>query len=152
VRRVADAGAWIVQNPRSNRGNRVGYGTALACSPRVALGTDGYPADMREELRVAVEAGAAHGDGPDVGAARLARGEALAAELLGLSPAPAITAVGRRTGWVDRARARCLSRLVVDGRTIIERGQLLTADLDAIREDARREAARLWRRLSEVAP
>jgi cytosine/adenosine deaminase-related metal-dependent hydrolase len=152
VRRVADAGAWIVQNPRSNRGNGVGYGTALSASARVALGTDGYPADMREELRVAVEVGAEHGDGPDVGAARLARSEALAAELLGLSPGPAITAEAGTTGWVDRARARCLSRLVVDGRTIIERGQLLTADLDAIREDARREAARLWRRLSEVAP
>ena len=42
VRRVADAGCWLVQNPRSNRGNRVGYPSALRHSEKVALGTVEY--------------------------------------------------------------------------------------------------------------
>ena len=46
VAACADAGVWLVQNPRSNRGNQVGYPAALAASTRVALGTDGYPANM----------------------------------------------------------------------------------------------------------
>ena len=51
-------GLWLVQNPRSNEGNRVGFPRALAASPNVALGTDGYPADMRprkpgEQARIA---------------------------------------------------------------------------------------------------
>ena len=37
VRRAAEAGIWLVQNPRSNRGNEVGYPSALVASSRVAL-------------------------------------------------------------------------------------------------------------------
>ena len=49
--RDADANRlWFVQNPRSNQGNRVGYPACLAASAHVALGTDGYPSDMRSEL------------------------------------------------------------------------------------------------------
>ena len=44
-------GCWLVQNPRSNQGNRVGYPAALRASARVALGTDGYPSDMAAERR-----------------------------------------------------------------------------------------------------
>ncbi|HEX7600638.1 MAG TPA: hypothetical protein VF316_03490, partial [Polyangiaceae bacterium] len=49
VRQAAAAGLWLVQNPRSNEGNRVGYPGALAESSNVAVGTDGYPADMTVE-------------------------------------------------------------------------------------------------------
>jgi cytosine/adenosine deaminase-related metal-dependent hydrolase len=50
VRMAAQAGCWLVQNARSNAGNRVGYPSALVESPRVALGTDGYPSDMPAEF------------------------------------------------------------------------------------------------------
>ena len=40
VAACADAGVWLVQNPRSTRGNAVGSPAALAASSRVALGTD----------------------------------------------------------------------------------------------------------------
>ncbi len=49
VKACAEAGIWIVQNPRSNRGNKVGYPQALAESTLVALGTDGYESDMNLE-------------------------------------------------------------------------------------------------------
>lgn len=49
VRQAASMGLWLVQNPRSNRANRVGYPTALRASSRVALGTDGFPSDLRAE-------------------------------------------------------------------------------------------------------
>ena len=48
-------GLWLVQNPRSNRGNRVGWPYALSATTRVALGTDGYPATMREEWVAAAD-------------------------------------------------------------------------------------------------
>jgi cytosine/adenosine deaminase-related metal-dependent hydrolase len=158
VRRAADAGGWFVQNPRSNRGNGVGYPVALVASARVALGTDGYPADMREEWRTAAALGAGLAQAPDVPGARLRNGLRLAREVLDLAEdgqaapgAPEATAAGAEE-WAEQARARCLTRLVVDGRTVIEDGRLLTARLDNIREDARREAARLWTRMNEVAP
>lgn len=62
VSACAEAGIWIVQNPRSNRGNKVGYPKALAESSLVALGTDGYEADMRAEAAALLEDANAHGD------------------------------------------------------------------------------------------
>ncbi len=46
---ASERGCWFVQNPRSNQGNQVGYPKHLGRASRVALGTDGYPANMREE-------------------------------------------------------------------------------------------------------
>jgi cytosine/adenosine deaminase-related metal-dependent hydrolase len=49
VRAADELRCWIVQNPRSNRANGVGEPQNLAASPRVALGTDGFPSDMTAE-------------------------------------------------------------------------------------------------------
>jgi cytosine/adenosine deaminase-related metal-dependent hydrolase len=62
VKACAEAGIWIVQNPRSNRGNKVGYPQALAESTLVALGTDGYEADMQLEARTLHEHATEAGD------------------------------------------------------------------------------------------
>lgn len=62
VEACAESGIWIVQNPRSNRGNKVGYPTALAESTLVALGTDGYEADMKAEHAALVEDALAAGE------------------------------------------------------------------------------------------
>jgi len=89
VREAATHGWWLVQNPRSNRGNRVGYPAALGASGRVALGTDGYPSDGAAELE-ALRAGAReHDEDMEVGAARAAAGRTLFAERFGPLPAPA---------------------------------------------------------------
>jgi len=66
--RLADGmGCWLVQNPRSNRGNRVGYPGNLKVGRRVALGTDGYPSDLVAERDALIEEARRHGD--DLGAA-----------------------------------------------------------------------------------
>ena len=85
VKAAEDHGLWLVQNPRSNRGNGVGYAGALRASRRVALGTDGFPARMSEENATLVDEATAHGD--DLGAAqrRLAAGRDLLAERFGVS-------------------------------------------------------------------
>jgi cytosine/adenosine deaminase-related metal-dependent hydrolase len=155
VSRAADAGAWFVQNARSNRGNRVGYPACLTAAPRVALGTDGYPADMLAEARVAVETGASHGEPPALAYTRLRHGHALAASLFDLPapavPAPATASADAAGDALAAARAACLAHYEADGRAILHDGRLLTADLDALRAEARREAPRLWARLREVS-
>jgi cytosine/adenosine deaminase-related metal-dependent hydrolase len=120
VRRAADEGLWIVQNPRSNRGNRVGYPRALGESPRVALGTDGYPADMAEERRVLLDDARRHGEAEDVAARRAEAAQDLVAERFGMefplgSPPPAPP-----------------------------------ADLESIRTEAQVQAERLWRRMAAL--
>jgi cytosine/adenosine deaminase-related metal-dependent hydrolase len=62
VEACADSGIWIVQNPRSNRGNKVGYPAALAETTLVALGTDGYEADMPLENEALMADAEANGD------------------------------------------------------------------------------------------
>lgn len=62
VEACAEAGIWLVQNPRSNRGNKVGYPAALAESTLVALGTDGYEADMVAENEALLADAMAAGD------------------------------------------------------------------------------------------
>jgi cytosine/adenosine deaminase-related metal-dependent hydrolase len=50
VRLAEFVGCWFVQNPRSNRANGVGYPSALRATSRVAIGTDGFPSHMDEEI------------------------------------------------------------------------------------------------------
>lgn len=95
VREAEQLGCWLVHNPRSNRGNRVGYAAALGASRRVALGTDGYRSDMSEELAALREEARVHGDDQRVAEARLDAGRALVAERFGELPAP------RRPGAPD---------------------------------------------------
>jgi cytosine/adenosine deaminase-related metal-dependent hydrolase len=107
VAACAVAGVWLVQNPRSNRGNQVGYPAALAASTRVALGTDGYPANMADEQAALAELAAAHGDDPARVAARPGAGAVLLAERFGGPVAPPdAAAVARATAALPEVRAR----------------------------------------------
>ena len=150
VRQARDLDLWLVQNPRSNRGNRVGYPAALAAGERVALGTDGYPADMGEELAALFAEGCAHGEAERQLADRLAAGPRLAAEVLGLEMPPPVGAAGQDLPRAVRdERVARRARTLVDGRLIVENGALQSGDLEAIRAEARAEAARLWQRMGE---
>ncbi len=48
-----DNKCWLVHNPRSNMNNRVGYAKVHLFGDKLALGTDGFPADMLEEAKFA---------------------------------------------------------------------------------------------------
>jgi cytosine/adenosine deaminase-related metal-dependent hydrolase len=140
VLHAQDLGAWFVQNPRSNRGNGVGYPLALRCARRVALGTDGYPADMPEEMRALSEEAAEHGEEASVAEVRARAGSDLAAERFGHGVAADLGAFGT-SGPVH---------LVVGGRLVLREGRLTGGDLDAIRAEARQEAERLWKRMARI--
>jgi len=88
VRACEEASIWLVQNPRSNRGNRVGYPTALQASGRVALGTDGYPSAMADEITALLEAAAPHDDDPGRVQARPGAGAMLLMERFGEAVMP----------------------------------------------------------------
>lgn len=134
VRTLAERRIWLVQNPRSNRGNKVGYPRALGHSDRVALGTDGYPADMAEEARVLLELAAEH-EGSDAPARlRVEAGRRLADERFGVGPEVRVEET--RDG------------LSAGGRTVVREGVLLTGDVVAIRAEARDQAAKLFGRMA----
>ncbi|MGE0453983.1 MAG: amidohydrolase family protein [Vicinamibacteria bacterium] len=86
ARRCDHAGCWLVQNPRSNHGNRVGYPGALRHSRRVALGTDGYASEMGLEQEALLEEATAAGDDLASARKRLGAGALLLAERFGSQP------------------------------------------------------------------
>jgi cytosine/adenosine deaminase-related metal-dependent hydrolase len=122
VARVHARGCWLVQNPRSNEQNGVGYAQTLRCSPLVALGTDGFPSDMSAERAEGRRLSAAHGEEPGAIDARLKAGRALIEQFFG----------GEHT---FEERARTLAPGVSAG--------IADAEWDAIREEAAHQAQRL---------
>jgi cytosine/adenosine deaminase-related metal-dependent hydrolase len=149
VRAADAAGLWLVQNPRSNEGNRVGYGGALWASARVALGTDGWASDMAAEEAALVRLAAAHADrgGPGVAVRRRAASAALAAERFGADALARDVVELEAPVPGEPTRAW---RVEVDGAVVVEHGRLTRADLGELRAHAREQALRLWRRMEEV--
>jgi len=151
VRRAHDAGCFIVQNPRSNHGNRVGYPRALAKSDRVALGTDGWPARMEDEAAALYEHAQAHGDDMAAVARRVTAARALLAERFG-GAFELPTAVGQAATAdlrVVEAGGR-VRHVLVAGRPVVVDGVLAGADLEEIRHDANVQADRLWARMAAL--
>lgn len=144
--RVAEAqGAWFVHNPRSNEGNRVGYAKNLSQSYKVALGTDGWNADMAEEDAALTRLAAANHDDGVTG--RLAAGHRLVAELFGANPEP--LAPGALGDLVVRQNGR-VRDVVIAGCPVVVDGALVNGRFDAIGEAARLQAARLWSRMAAI--
>jgi cytosine/adenosine deaminase-related metal-dependent hydrolase len=138
VRTAEALGCWIVQNPRSNRGNGVGYPVALAASARVALGTDGYPSDMTEERKVLLDEANEHGDDMEAARGRAEAGRELAAERFG------------SMDDVCEMDAGTVRLLTIAGRLVVRDARLLTGDIETIRAAAASEAPRLWQRMDTL--
>lgn len=151
VRRVYEAGCWIVQNPRSNHGNAVGYPRALSHSSRVALGTDGWPARMEDEVEALLEHARMHGDEMQAVAERVNAGHALVAERFG-----GVFELPRELGEVATADLRVVEpggrvrHVLVGGRPVVVDGVLPGVDLEEIRREAAARASSLWARMAAL--
>ena len=143
VKRVQDLGCWLVQNPRSNEGNGVGYAANLTHSAKVALGTDGWNADMAEEQAALARLAQAQRD-PNA-MQRLRAGHALLAERFGTSSEPLTPGA---LGDVVVRRNGLVRHVVVGGRVVVKDGRLATGDFDQITATAQVQAARLWDRMA----
>ncbi len=168
---IADAGATVVHNARSNMNNAVGRAPLAAIGERVALGTDGIGADMFEEGRAAYFRHREEDLGIDMRwpldrlaeSARVA-GEAFGEPLLGQlvpgAPAdvvvlryPAVTPMDASTlaaHWLFGIGAGHVRDVLVAGEPVVREGRPVRAEADAIAAEAREGAGRLWRRLEEI--
>lgn len=155
VERAEQDELWLVQNPRSNAGNRVGYPHALRVSHRVALGTDGYAADMRAEGAALEEQSRVNGQ--PITAERLAErldgGHRIVGERFGqrfgskLEPGMAADVVVWDSDADAETPGTVARHVIVAGRVVVEDGRLKSGDLAQIRAHARDEAPRLWSRM-----
>ncbi|MAE69706.1 MAG: amidohydrolase [Gemmatimonadetes bacterium] len=149
VERARDEGAWLVQNPRSNRGNGVGYPTSLAFSSRVALGTDGFPADMAAEEAALLNEADTNDDDRATIAERVKGGWRMASDLFGirLTEEPRAGDAADLRVVDDKGRVQ---HVIVNGIVLVRHGQLISGDIDRIRTEAEEEAGRLWRRMEKI--
>jgi cytosine/adenosine deaminase-related metal-dependent hydrolase len=145
TRRCAALGCWLVHNPRSNEGNRVGYALNLGCSDRVALGCDGWDADMQTEDAALSRLAAVHGDGEAQG--RLANGHTLVAERFASHPEPLQPGA---LGDVVIRQDGAVRHVVVGGRVVVADGALATGDFSSITGAAQQQADRLWQRMAGI--
>lgn len=145
VRFAQSQNCWLIHNPRSNEGNRVGYAKALSAGSKVALGTDGWNADMAAEQAALDRLSAAHGDGGTAG--RLAAGRHLAAERFGAQASD--LAPGALGDVVVREQGR-VRHVVVDGRVVVSDGELVYGSAQAIAQEAERLAKILWSRMAAL--
>lgn len=129
---------WVVQNPRSNRGNEVGYPIRLRNVRQVAVGTDGYPARREEERRALLEEANRHGDSP-AAVMRLEGGHALIRSWFNVER--------DRVVRVDGA----VEDVDVAGRAVVRNGSLIAASISTLRADAKRAAAALWDRMRSLS-
>jgi cytosine/adenosine deaminase-related metal-dependent hydrolase len=150
VQEAERQGLWLVQNPRSNEGNHVGYPAALWASERVALGTDGYPADMRVEFAALERLAFAHREVERADAValreRLEGGAELVAAHFGVVNAEALGDRVERPGGAGTP----VDHVAVGSRAVVEHGRLLHGDLEEIRARAREAADRLRARMEAL--
>lgn len=146
VRDAHARGLWFQHNPRSNANNRVGYSRHLGSSPRVALGTDGFPADMRDELAHLLRIAGEEGDTAGEAAlrARLDAGRALVGERFAGDALADDTVAWQAPAGGGPERAW---RVTVAGRVVVDDGRLVGADPEELRAKAREAAPALWRRM-----
>ncbi len=171
---LAQAGAWLTHQPRSNMNNHVGYMQGARSLEKVALGTDGINGDIIGEAQAAFFRLREH----DAQAAAetvwtwLGGGWRLLSEVFGLPP-------GKGFGCLDPGcpadlivvdydsptpvhagnlpwhlafgiNARHVRHVVVGGEIVVRDRQPTRVDAGALRSRARLGAERLWARMAEL--
>jgi cytosine/adenosine deaminase-related metal-dependent hydrolase len=167
LRRVADAGAWVTHQPRSNMNNGVGYAPVEHFPDRTALGTDGIGADLFSELQSAwfraQEAGVSWspnrwlqclsrgadlaGDRLGVRLGRIERGAAADLVFLDPVPGPPLSDENLAAAFIFRLSAAAVRDVVVDGNWLLRDRQPTGLSASEIDARAMATAPRLWERM-----
>lgn len=155
MRNAAKLGLWFVQNPRSNHGNKVGYPLSLTYAQRVALGVDGYNADMDQEMNFGCEEATRQGEDKINVIHRLYSGWRMMGDFFDAEFGPLNSVENcRRCIRTSVADLRIVDEqgvrhTVVDGAVVVKDRQLVNGDIEALRAEAKEEAQRLWKEMAK---
>lgn len=167
LRAIQQRRCWLMHNARSNMNNSVGYAPVQKFGERVALGTDGFPADMFEESRLAFFKGrdAQNGLMPAAYLKFLHNGQQLGSELFGVTfgqltpgaaadltildyPAPTpLTPENLAGHLLFGMKADHVTDVMIAGKFVLRRGTIPGIELESIYQKSRAVAAKLWQRL-----
>ncbi len=168
--KARESGAWLLHNPRSNMHNSVGHAAIENFGERSAIGTDGFPADMIEEAKMAFfkAQDAKSGMTPKSVAAMLHHGNVLAGEIFGanfgsFSPGAAADLVvlnyegptpmhesNLAAHLLFGLRSADVESVMVNGEWIIRDGEFSNIDVGEIYTKAVPAAKKLWQKMEEV--
>jgi putative selenium metabolism protein SsnA len=161
---------WLMHNSRSNMNNSVGYAPVQLFGGRTALGTDGFPADMFEEARLAFYKGrdAMNGLGPADYLKFLSAAQQLCSELfdeafgkitLGAvadlifldypSPTP-LTEQNLASHLLFGMKSDHVTDVMIAGKVVMRHKKLLHVDVANIYQKSREASARLWKRYQQM--
>ena len=144
VERAAERGCWLAWNPRSNQNNDVGFASSLDATDKVALGTDGFPAEMYEELAAGTALLEEHDQPAELGPRRLDNGRALVSERFGLPVGTLESGAAADLVVRDKNGVR---HVIVGGRVVVGDGALTGGEIESIREEARYQVKGLRERM-----
>lgn len=161
------AGPWLIHNPRSNMNNAVGHAPLHLFGGKSALGTDGFPMDLFEELRAAFfkDRESTPRVGPDGIIRLLQGGQGLVSEVFGrpfggltggspadlmvldYAPPTPLTSGNFPYHFLFGLRSSMVRSVMVNGSWVMHDRKFLQLHEDEVLRDTARAAGRLWRKL-----
>ncbi len=140
-----EADCWFVQNPRSNAGNGVGFPYGFANAARVALGTDGFPSNLDDEVAALFSSAREHEVVTDNLWLRTQGGHAILQERWDYARSGLVS--GALPDLCALRKAGGVRHVVVAGELVVEDGQLVHGDFEEIEREAHEAASSLWERM-----
>ena len=164
-------GSWLIHNPRSNMNNRVGHAPLGQFGARRALGTDGFPPDMFEELRAAYFRNHESQTGTaQESVSMLDNGQLLISEIFGkrfgvvrkdapadlvvldyLSPTP-LTSGNLPSHVVFGLRSSMVESVMVNGRWVLHHRRFADIEEQELLRGAQEAARKLWSAMHALKP
>jgi putative selenium metabolism protein SsnA len=161
---------WLMHNARSNMNNSVGYACVQNFGDRVALGTDGFPADMFEEARLAYFKGrdAQNGLSPADYLKFVNAGHQLCSELFSVPfgkiepgavadlivldyPAPTpVTEENLAGHFLFGMKSAHVTDVMIAGKFVLRHKKLPGIDLENVYQKSCEAAAKLWERRRNI--
>lgn len=161
---------WLMHNARSNMNNSVGYAPVQNFGERVALGTDGFPADMFEEARLAFFKGRDAGNGlnPNDFLKFLNNGHQLCSGLFGATfgkiepgavadfilldyPAPTpLTPENLASHFLFGMKSEHVTDVMVAGKFVLRQRKMPLIEMEHVYQKSQSVAAQLWQRLQNI--
>lgn len=168
--RAQESGAWLLHNPRSNMNNAVGHAAIEKFGNRSAIGTDGFPADMIEEAKLAYfkSQDSKNGVSPQYIVKMLHQGNDLLSELfnqtfgsfspgsvadivvLDYNPPTPLTEDNLAGHILFGMRSSMVESVMVNGEWIIFEREWRQLDIQELYKKAIPVAKRLWQKMAEI--
>ena len=167
AQRIAESGAFVAHNPRSNMNNAVGYARPSRFGEEVVLGTDGIGADLFAEAQAAFFAAREHHHAFDPLAA-LARAQSMAAAsfdaglgrlepgcpadltILAYDPPAPLDEHNLLGHFIFGMSAACVRDTIVAGRDVLRDRKLVNLDEAELAAKSRAGASRLWKKMAAL--